>query len=115
MMALRFLLVAPAALIALTLFGLYFTFRNSSYAEGVFKYPVALVVGLPMVITNVIWNVLYASFIFLELPPFLNDKGQFSPFFTTRIKKYKADGRSDPMIEWFIWAVNSFDPDHFKV
>lgn len=115
MMPFRFLICAPFAFVALGFFALYYSVRNGRYGETWLIYPAALLFGLPSGITNVLWNIVFASFVFWEMPPWRNDSGEFSPMFTTRIKARLAAGRDDETTMWFVWAVNRYDPNHFKV
>lgn len=107
------MLVGWAGFIGLFFFGAYFTFRNSRYGDSkLFMAIPALIFGLPSAITNAIWNVFFATFVFWELPS-LKDGDEFSPYFTTRIKNRLKAGKDDPMTRWFVWAVSEYDNDHF--
>ena len=81
---LRFMLTGPAAFITLALFGLYF-WGLRLIGKTLLRYPWALLVGVPFAISNIIYNVVFASFVFWRFPVWLNTRGQFSPFFTTRM------------------------------
>ncbi len=113
---LRFLLLGPIALIPITIFALYFTGLNRwGIRNSWLKYPWALLVGLPMAITNSIWNIIFATFIFWSLPPLRNASGDISLFFTTRIKSYLASGTNKDLALVFATIVNYWDKDHFKL
>jgi hypothetical protein len=111
-MPFRFLLVAPLTLVALACFASYFVPLNATKSMAV-RVPLALTAGLATAITNPLFNIFVATFIFWEWPPLRNEDGKLSPFFTTRIKKHLSEGRNDPPTLWFVWAVNTYDPDHF--
>lgn len=108
---LRFMLTGPAAFITLALFGLYF-WGLRLIGKTLLRYPWALLVGVPFAISNIIYNVVFASFVFWRFPVWLNTRGQFSPFFTTRIKSYRREAE-DPLVEYLAGAINRFDPGHF--
>lgn len=109
---LRFLLVAPAALIALSLFAIYFGARNN-VSNPVLKWAIMIPFAIPTALANVTWNLVFASFVYLEWPPLRNEDGELSPLFTTRINKRRREGDNSPTTLWYVWAVNYFDPGHF--
>ena len=99
-MALRHLLVSPVAFVGLFFFCFYYIFRNSRYGDSkLFMAIPAVVFGLPSGIINLIFNWVFATFIFWELPPFED------PFFTTRLKDRLRRGDDDPTTRWYVWAV----------
>ena len=108
----RFWLVAPVAAFVILIFGLYFWGLRKGFGGSWVKYPWALFVGLPMAIGNIGWNVIFASFVFMRPPVWKNESGEFSPFFTTRLKAYRLAG-SSRLVDYFIGAIQIFDPDHF--
>lgn len=65
--------------------------------------------GLLTAVTNPLYNVFVASFIFLRPPVWRNDDGRFIPFFTTRLKA----NRGSPLVEHLVQVINSYDPGHF--
>jgi hypothetical protein len=108
----RYLLCAPVTLVALTLFGLYFTGRRKwGMDHGPQEYLWALLVGLPMAIGNVTYNLIFATFIFGSFPPVYNAEGKVSLFFTTRIKYLRLQGSN--LAEHFASVINDYDPGHF--
>ena len=111
-MPLRFLIAAPLTLVSLLCFAAYFVPRNRIDSKLLLA-PFVLTAGIATAITNPLFNLFVATFIFWELPPLRNNDGKISPFFTTRIKKRLSEGKSDPTTLWFVWAVNTYDPDHF--
>lgn len=114
-MPLRFLLVAPAAFLGLFFFAGYYFFHRRFHDKKIMMVLPVILFGIPSAITNVIWNVIFASIVFLELPAFKKvDSGKFSPTFSTRISNRCKLGKDDQMTRWFVWAVNKYDPDHFR-
>ena len=114
-MPLRFLFVAPVAFLALFFFAGYYFFRNSKNGDNkVFMIIPAIVFGIPSVLTNAIWNIFFATFVFWEWPAMKKiGSGKFSPFFSTRLSNRCTLGKDDPTTRWFVWAVNYYDPAHF--
>lgn len=115
-MDIRFWIVAPVAAVALALFALYhWGLRKLDHmlgAKALLIVPWALLVGLPMGIMNVVWN-LVASFVFLRSPVWFNEDGGFSPFFTTRLKAYRKEGFARQLVNYLIGAIQRYDPEHF--
>jgi len=112
---LRFLLAAPFAAIALIIFGWYFTGLNHwGMRKGPQKYVWGLLFGTPMALANMTWNLIFATFVFWKLPPFKDDEGKFSVFFTTRIKKYRKEGTDIDMANLYAKLVRDWDPGHFS-
>lgn len=116
LMPIRFLLIAPFAFVGLFFFACYFSLRNTKYGDNkVFMAIPALIFGLPSAISNALWNIFGATFVYWELPPTTDpDDGSFSIFFTNRLKTRLKKGQADPMTRWFVWAVAQYDPDHFE-
>lgn len=108
--AIRYLLAAPLTLVTLLAFGLYFGVRNAGYfREGIPAVLWGLTAGLLTAVTNPLYNVTVGTFIFWQWPPWRNDRGEFSPFFTTRLKTM----RGHPLAEHMIDMIETFDPGHF--
>ncbi len=105
----RYLIAAPFILITLALFAVYHWGRRNGMDKPPLEWLWALAIGLPMGLGNVLFNAFVSTWIFWELPPLRNADGEFSPFFTTRIKAK----RGDPLAEHFVAMVNTFDPGHF--
>lgn len=113
----RYLLVAPATFIALSLFALYFTGRNKwGIRDNIWQYPWAALVGVPMVLCNVTYNWVFGTFVFLALPPTRDpDDGSFSLFFTNRLKTYQRRGLFPNMTFHLTRAINEWDEGHFDM
>lgn len=117
----RYLLVAPFTFVALSLFALYFTGRNKwgIRKENLGRWAEVLwgaVVGLPMVLCNVTYNWVCGTFIFLEFPPTRDpDDGEFSIFFTNRLKTYQRLGKFPNMTFHLTRAINEWDEGHFDM
>ena len=106
----RYLICAPFTLMTLAAFALYFGVRNAGYFRN--GLPMILwgaTAGLLTAVTNPLYNVFIASFVFLRQPVWFNDSGRFSPFLTTRLKA----NRGDPLVEHLVRVINSYDPGHF--
>lgn len=107
----RYLLVAlPFTLPTLALFGLYYWGRRNGLDRPPVSWLWSGTVGLASGIGNMVFNIFVGTFIFWKLPPWLNEEGKFSPFFTTRIKSM----RGHPLAEHFVDMVNTMDPGHFS-
>ncbi|MDX5370197.1 MAG: hypothetical protein LPL29_12565 [Alphaproteobacteria bacterium] len=109
----RWLICGPFVAVVLALFALYFTGRRK---WGLDRRPVewiwAALVGLPMAVANIVLlNMILATFIFLRPPVWQNTRGEFSPFFTTRIKAYRREG--SPLADHIAQVVNTWDEGHF--
>lgn len=109
---LRFWCLAPLAVPPLILFAVYFWGRRR-VGDGWLQYPWGLLVGLPMAVGNVYFNVIVATLIFGRLPVWRNGEGEFSPFFTTRIKRYRRDGVEPRLSGYMASVINIYDPGHF--
>jgi hypothetical protein len=107
----RFWATAPLAAMVLVLFATYFWGRRQ-FGLTVWAYPWAILVGIPLAIGNLTYNVIVATFVFSRLPVWRNTEGGFSPFFTTRIKAYRRAG-STRLVEYLAACINDFDPGHF--
>lgn len=107
-----FWLTGPVAALVLLCFGLYFWGRRR-FGHTALQYPWALLVGLPMAIGNVGYNVIFATFVFQKLPPLRNAEGRISPYFTTRLNHYRRRGESARLVNYLVAAINEFDPGHF--
>ncbi len=123
-MLFRYYLAFPLTLIAVMLYGSYTMprewlkkiFGDKSvlyYTTLLFLLPFGLIAG----ITNLIYNFTVGSFVFGEWPVMKNEKGGFSPFFTTRIKSYLNGTHLIKHIVGMKYAhlVNKVDPGHFDI
>lgn len=117
----RYLICAPATVICLGLFALYFTGRNKwgirkERAGRLAEWLWAALVGVPMVIGNVTYNWICGTFIFLQFPPLRDpDDGSFSTFFTNRLKTYIRTGQYPNLTFHLTRAINEWDDGHFDM
>ena len=105
----RYHLVAPLTSLGLFFFCLYYRFLP----KNVLKYPWALTAGLATAVTNVLYNILVATFVFWRPPVWKNESGEFSPFFTTRLKYYRKHNIEPEITQEYMRRINECDPGHF--
>lgn len=109
----RYLLMAPATIITLGAFALYFGVRNAGYfRKGPGMVLWGATAGLLTFSTNVLFTLTAATFIWWRLPPLFNTKGEFSPYTTTRLKALRREG--DELAEHLSRVINLYDPEHFS-
>jgi len=101
----RFLLVGPLTFIALAAFALYFGVRNAGYFQtGPGKYLWGATAGTLTAVTNVTWNWVCASFVFLEPPT--------TVFTTDRLDALRK--RGSVLAAHLAHHINAWDPGHFE-
>ena len=102
---LRFLIVGPVTFIALACFALYFGPRNAGYFQkGLPQILWGATAGVLTATTNIAFNWIAATFIFLELPT--------TVFTTDRLDALRK--RGNPLAQQLSQVINAWDPGHFK-
>ena len=105
MQFLRFLIVGPFTFIALASFALYFGPRNAGYFQkGLPQIFWGATAGTLTALTNVLWNWVFATFVFWELPR--------AVFTTDRLGDLRK--RGNPIAAFLAEQINAWDPNHFK-
>jgi len=100
----RFLLVGPFTFIALAAFALYFGPRNAGYFQkGLGQILWGATAGVLTAVTNIAWNWVCASFVFLEPPT--------TVFTTDRLDALRK--RGSVLAAHLAHHINAWDPGHF--